>query len=591
MQVLIVLARAKGAVVSRDTLVQTCWGGRIVDDNAISRIISLLRGLASRSGAFEIETMSRVGYRLVETPDGTKAASATPSSTAPPRRRWSDGVGSGLALLVIIGVVAWAWQARTGMAPRPPEVEVEPFAVSGTGLPNTFAADVREEMLTVLPRGAPDMTLKAVEPGQRPTTFRLRGRIEANGGLVSVYARLEPPDGSRILWSSHYEIPLARAKPDTVSQDVVSTVGCIMGLYEGDGGPGLSSPAMAPWSDYCTENVRVEEADGYRELSALRRTVAIAPDFARADAMLGLFVAGAAVGRPPAEKKALTDEGLAAAGRAERVAPKEGWGYMAEAVLRQDSDPVRAEQLFIKATTVGARTQLERQAYAGLLEHMGRIDDAIDQHERLLAVQPNNPIDMGRLAKDEARKGRYAAAKQLLDKIDRLRIKPGSVTQLRLQVAFWARDWATVRGIVGQAPSGPVSAYVDALASGDKARIDGAGGQFEGLAAYPAQLRPFTAEALALTGRPQAALAVVSRLAERAGPGVLSQLYDPPFAEARRTPEFEALATRYGLVDYWRRSGRKPDFCTEPNPPSMCGRLGPLPTSQASASAGRAAPG
>src|SRR5215469_2035349 len=82
MQVLVVLTQAGGAVVSRDALVQACWDGRIVDDNAVSRIISLLRGLGSRSEAFELETIPKIGYRLAaagETPAlaGTEATDRT----------------------------------------------------------------------------------------------------------------------------------------------------------------------------------------------------------------------------------------------------------------------------------------------------------------------------------------------------------------------------------------------------------------------------------------------------------------------------------------------------------------------------------
>lgn len=65
MQVLIVLAQASGAVVSRDDLIRTCWNGRVVGEDAINLVIAKLRKLATRSGgAFSVETIPRVGYRL-----------------------------------------------------------------------------------------------------------------------------------------------------------------------------------------------------------------------------------------------------------------------------------------------------------------------------------------------------------------------------------------------------------------------------------------------------------------------------------------------------------------------------------------------
>ena len=42
-KVLAALAQARGEVVSRDQLIDRCWGGRIVSDDAINSCISKLR--------------------------------------------------------------------------------------------------------------------------------------------------------------------------------------------------------------------------------------------------------------------------------------------------------------------------------------------------------------------------------------------------------------------------------------------------------------------------------------------------------------------------------------------------------------------
>lgn len=38
----------------------------------------------------------------------------------------------------------------------------------------------------------------------------------------------------------------------------------------------------------------------------------------------------------------------------------------------------------------------------------------------------------------------------------------------------------------------------------------------------------------------------------------------------RQDPRFMPLAQRLGLVDYWRQSGRWPDFCSEQDLPYDC---------------------
>lgn len=81
MQVLIVLVEAAGAVVSRDDLIQRCWEGRAVSEDAINRCIGQLRRLARSCDepCFTIECIPRVGYRLL----------AATVQTAPHRALWA----------------------------------------------------------------------------------------------------------------------------------------------------------------------------------------------------------------------------------------------------------------------------------------------------------------------------------------------------------------------------------------------------------------------------------------------------------------------------------------------------------------------
>src|SRR5262245_45519492 len=66
MEVLLVLARAQGEVVSRDRLVEECWEGRVVSEDAINRVISRVRRLSNLTSGrdFTLETIPKVGYRL-----------------------------------------------------------------------------------------------------------------------------------------------------------------------------------------------------------------------------------------------------------------------------------------------------------------------------------------------------------------------------------------------------------------------------------------------------------------------------------------------------------------------------------------------
>src|SRR5262245_57974846 len=99
MQALVALARAKGQVVSRDDLIAAAWEGRVVGDDAINRAIAGVRRVGQDFGAFSVETVARVGYRLNET---NVAGSAR--KRRPPAWAWIAG-----AAVVVLAVGAGLW--------------------------------------------------------------------------------------------------------------------------------------------------------------------------------------------------------------------------------------------------------------------------------------------------------------------------------------------------------------------------------------------------------------------------------------------------------------------------------------------------
>ena len=90
MQVLIALAQAGGETVSREELIARCWGGVIVGQDAVNRVISLLRRLlAGLAPATRLETLPRIGYRLAKEQGG---APPPREATAPRAPRSGPGV-------------------------------------------------------------------------------------------------------------------------------------------------------------------------------------------------------------------------------------------------------------------------------------------------------------------------------------------------------------------------------------------------------------------------------------------------------------------------------------------------------------------
>lgn len=134
MQVLIALSRAGGSIVTRDELIMLCWDGRVVGEDAIHRVISRLRKLATGIGAgsIEIETITKIGYRLSRGhrteggPVGSRLGEAqgatSPRTAASPTRRGLM-FGALAAGTAVAGAGGFILYRRFTRPPVPPEVE------------------------------------------------------------------------------------------------------------------------------------------------------------------------------------------------------------------------------------------------------------------------------------------------------------------------------------------------------------------------------------------------------------------------------------------------------------------------------------
>src|SRR5690242_7011801 len=143
MQVLIALVRATGAPVTRDELIAACWSGRFVSSDAVSRVISILRGLAQGIGEdnFAVETLTKVGYRLTE-----RSRADLPVRAAPTRR-------AAIALAGTAGVAAIGalWFAGRRDEPAPASIP-DPVAI----IVMPFTADADDGGLVAIAHDAAD---------------------------------------------------------------------------------------------------------------------------------------------------------------------------------------------------------------------------------------------------------------------------------------------------------------------------------------------------------------------------------------------------------------------------------------------------
>ncbi|THD82576.1 MAG: hypothetical protein E7812_01660 [Phenylobacterium sp.] len=255
MQVLVVLAQAHGEVLTRDDLIQKCWEGRFVGEDAITLVMVKLRKLASATGdGFVLETIPRVGYRL-----------ATPSHDLPPLRPEAKP-GVGRRGLMIGGAAAVAAVAAGGLAyrllqpqPKPPlTVAVLPFddlspqPIEGY-VPQGLAREVRNSLsrvggLRVISDSSSfalrRANLSPTAVGERlKADLVLTGSVSETQGSMRVSAELTDSHTGIQVWSQSFMKPADELfqLEDTVASTVIQEL-------VGRGGPDLikAPPAIRP---------------------------------------------------------------------------------------------------------------------------------------------------------------------------------------------------------------------------------------------------------------------------------------------------------------------------------------------------------
>ena len=379
MQLLVALAEARGEVVSRDELIARCWSGTIVGDNAIHRVVSRLRELAAGlgQGSFAVETITKVGYRLVPAA-GTPASQAVPApqettpwiarhddehwgvfglvtfwrlgtrrrgeSGSTPRRSSDTRIKLRLAvvallLLVATGAVLWLTVLRReAAAPEPVSLAVLPFrnlsaadAYFADGLAEEILSQLaRQPGLRVAGRTSSWMFRDDADPrdiGRRlDVAWILEGSVRQAGRQVRVDVALVGTDDGMRSWSQSF-----RGNVD----DIFAIQGRIGSSVVGNlvrriGPPGPVLQARSTGGDvynlYLTARGLMrsrEPANVEAAAELLRRAVRIDPAYAPAWALLAHATAARTqvLGTSPERMRALFAEATGYAERAIRLGP------------------------------------------------------------------------------------------------------------------------------------------------------------------------------------------------------------------------------------------------------------------------------
>lgn len=419
LQVLVTLAEAAGAVVSRDALIQRCWDGRIVGEDAINRGIAKTRRLAelTEPAAFVIETIPRVGYRLVAgSGEGSVAAASSGRGVG---RRAAIALGAA-TVAGGLGFTAYRWLGPGAKAA--PLVAVLPFDnLSPDPQLGFFADGLSEDILNALVRGGG----LRVTASTSSFTFRGAAKAKAAEALKADYLL----DGSVLRQGSRMRV-IARLTDTSRRQTLWSE------SYDRDVGQGL----------------QVEDEVAGRVATALRLQLASPGHTARTvdTQAYDLYLKGRAATKIHVLASLTTGHALleAALARAPDFAP--AWFELAKNSWRQGYLTPLPEQL---AGFQAARQAAERAialdpgngpAYGVLAQtvapigHWGEIDRGLS---RGLALSPNEPNLLLWRGTFLYKTGRLRAAREVLQRAYALDPLDLAVNHTRWQVLTTAGDW------------------------------------------------------------------------------------------------------------------------------------------------------
>ena len=607
MQVLVVLAMANGGIVSRDDMVRQCWDGRIVGDDSINRVVSRLRKLAEEhgDGALRIETISKVGYRLVGPvaliascqPEPLKSALAAlddvAALTAPPARKsglWPGfqpkfwpGIWPGSWKVAVVGAVLAGSMAAVALWPRPQGTE-DRIIVNFTGykpLSNHIAAGLPDAIADATVSAFTEDGRVAVASGNGAGEFHLGGSIDAVGDSVHIASRIDNVRTGTVLWSRVDEIPSAQF--DHIAKSTAaSTVGlarCALSQQAIYGKP-LTDRVLTLLFAECAAEMS-HEAHG-KALDLARQITEIQPDLASGWSSRAFAANGLTSGEVPAVGTPGNIEARAAVAKALAIDPRDSRAWHVKVYLTPSTDLPAIDRAYQAALSARlSECGCVFMDYGKFLLDAGRPAEALRLFQRAHDIIPLNPGPLAAIGRVAAGQGRLAEAKRNFDLVTALSPSPAAASQVITSNAMWTRDYGGALKLIAEYPLDGPPALVKAVVSGFRALESGDSAARKQAAAELNRQRDlcdctgtFELRMIAALGETRTAFDALAMRAEKAPFHTREAVgWDPIFSDVRHQPGFPALAEKVGLISYWRAMKVKPDFCSQTDPPAVCAAI------------------
>lgn len=539
---------------------------------------------SGRSGAKALDAVERAIAARVDGGQGTSDATVT--ARRPRAGRLSRRtVFAAIAALVLLVAGAIYWFGFSS-GPSRPDLRVRLAAFTSLS-PNVSASVphvLREEILAAF---GTDALITATAGNEKslnePAAYALAGSVRQVGDELRFTMHLTDASSGDTLWTQMLKRPAASVDvaPRQVAVAVSQIIRCgLTGKAQHKGA--LPDATLSTYLSYCQEYMADSAGNIFnpaRALDLARRVVEQSPYFSRGWSARAWTASYESRTAQAPNVPALRNEAKMAAERAIKLDPQNSQAYEVLAGL-EPRNSIAREKLHLKSVSVRpGDCGCEFVGYGYFLSNVGRVKESVGAFKRAHDMVPLSADVNASYAESLFEAGSVAEARSVVD--DLLEVWPNDpVRKLLVRTAFWTGNvqealtvLADPRSNYSDAERMAFSAALRAQQSRDAGSKSAAIALLRALAAEASIDRPTLIAALAALGADREALAEVDKLVGPSGSREQYVLFEPPLNRVRHMPEFAAIVQRIGLVQYWRHSGRRPDFCGEANPPALCRSL------------------
>ena len=582
MQVLVALAQARGSVVSQSDLVTRCWRGLSVSDDAIYRCISRLRKLAAEylEPPYAIEAIPGVGYRLTSSngaeEDGAAEATARPWTRS---RFRALAIGAALLVLVMAGAALWTFSRATGHPPL--SVAVQPFeALSGSEDARSLARRIPNEIVDVLGDSQIETVLAGEQPKASPPGLIVTGIVRDDGRNAVVDLRLEDGTTRAALWSTEFKRDSSEASdlPLEVAARVADAVNTID--FARNANPPLTDDAALTALIQTTDMLRGNDDAWASMLQKAQDVVARHPEFAFGHDNLAAAYDEASRNVPERAQE-MREAARREANLTLKLDPQDAGAYITLAGLEAPYNYGASEAIFLRGIKFGRHPKQPHAAlysYEGLLlGNVGRLREALSFQLVARAKDEWGPGRTTKLVDIQSTMGNLAAARDALQRAVQLWPNhPGVWKRQQYIAGFYdkpadaltvfnrldARSSLRESNAVWRSFVEARAAHSDQVTAASIPRILAAGDR-------GTITRENEIMMIAALGETKRAIEATNSVLDRQELEAWF-LFTPVTRSLRQDPGFVPLASRLGLIKYWRETGKRPDFCTDPAARSEC---------------------